>query len=163
MLTHEHNRKASQTRDASAKLMTRFGPEPPRPGSYLGTPSTTYEAGVKERIVVVEFPTVQGAIKCHDSEAYQATLKALDNAAERDLRIANGIAAGLDACRTFTLDSPRSTLAFADTQLLCQQNDGERASVSAIARGAKSRCQAPENRGMFDAAEHAQCRKRRIK
>jgi uncharacterized protein (DUF1330 family) len=55
-----------------------------------GTPAKTYEHGLNQRIVVVEFESVAKAIEVHDSPAYQAALKVLGNAAERDLRIAEG-------------------------------------------------------------------------
>jgi uncharacterized protein (DUF1330 family) len=57
-----------------------------------GTPAKTYEAGVNQRTVVVEFESVQKAIAVHDSEAYQAALKVLGNGAERDFRIVEGAA-----------------------------------------------------------------------
>ena len=44
-----------------------------------------------ERVVIIEFESVEQAIKAHDSEAYQAALKALGNGAERDIRIAEGL------------------------------------------------------------------------
>jgi uncharacterized protein (DUF1330 family) len=55
-----------------------------------GTPVKTYEHGLNQRIVVVEFESVAKAIEVHDSPAYQAALKVLGNAAERDLRVAEG-------------------------------------------------------------------------
>jgi len=55
-----------------------------------GTPVKTYEHGLNQRIVVVEFESVAKAIEVHDSPAYQAALKALGNGAERDLRVAEG-------------------------------------------------------------------------
>lgn len=63
-------------------------------GRFLarGTPAKTYEAGVNQRTVVIEFDSVERAIAAHDSPGYQAALKALGNAAERDLRIVEGIA-----------------------------------------------------------------------
>ena len=57
-----------------------------------GTPVKTYEHGLNQRIVVVEFESVAKAIEVHDSPAYQAALKALGNGAERDLRVAEGAA-----------------------------------------------------------------------
>jgi len=62
-------------------------------GRYLarGTPVAAYEAGLRERIVISEFPNVERAIAAHDSPAYQAALKALGNAAMRDLRIIEGV------------------------------------------------------------------------
>ncbi|HEX6321752.1 MAG TPA: DUF1330 domain-containing protein [Burkholderiales bacterium] len=55
-----------------------------------GTPVKTYEHGLNQRIVVVEFESVAKAIEVHDSPAYQAALKVLGNGAERDLRVAEG-------------------------------------------------------------------------
>jgi len=55
-----------------------------------GTPVKTYEHGLNQRIVVVEFESVAKAIEVHDSPAYQAALKALGSGAERDFRIAEG-------------------------------------------------------------------------
>ncbi len=62
-------------------------------GRFLarGVPAQTYEAGLKERTVVIEFPSVAAAVACHDSEGYQAALKLLGNAAERDFRIIEGV------------------------------------------------------------------------
>ncbi|MGB7542903.1 MAG: DUF1330 domain-containing protein [Burkholderiales bacterium] len=63
-------------------------------GRFLvrGTPAKTYEAGLNQRTVVIEFDSVAQAIAAHDSPAYQAALKALGNAAERDVRIVEGVA-----------------------------------------------------------------------
>jgi uncharacterized protein (DUF1330 family) len=62
-------------------------------GRYLarGTAAAAYESGRKERIVISEFPSVAQAIAAHDGPAYQDALKALGNAAERDLRIVEGL------------------------------------------------------------------------
>jgi uncharacterized protein (DUF1330 family) len=58
-------------------------------GRFLvrGMPAKVYEAGLNQRTVVVEFDSVEQAIAAHDSTAYQAALRALGNAAERDMRI----------------------------------------------------------------------------
>jgi uncharacterized protein (DUF1330 family) len=63
-------------------------------GKFLarGVAAHTYEAGPKERSVVIEFPSVAAAIACHDSDGYQQALKAFNNAAERDFRIIEGAA-----------------------------------------------------------------------
>jgi len=63
-------------------------------GRFLirGNPAKAYEAGLLQRVVVVEFDSVEQAIKAHDSDAYQAALKALDNGADRDIRIVEGLA-----------------------------------------------------------------------
>jgi uncharacterized protein (DUF1330 family) len=55
------------------------------------TAAQAYEAGVKARIVIVEFESVAKAIQAHDSPEYQAALKVFDNCAERDLRIVEGL------------------------------------------------------------------------
>jgi len=52
-----------------------------------GTAAKSYEAGVLERTVIVEFPSVEMAVAAHDSPAYQAALAALKGGAVRDLRI----------------------------------------------------------------------------
>ena len=49
------------------------------------------KAGVNMRAVVIEFPSIEAAIKTHDSPGYQAALKALGDGAERDLRIVEGL------------------------------------------------------------------------
>ena len=62
-------------------------------GKFLvrGVAAHTYEAGLKQRVVVVEFPSVEAAVACHDGEGYQSALKALGTGAvERDFRITEG-------------------------------------------------------------------------
>jgi uncharacterized protein (DUF1330 family) len=56
-----------------------------------GDPAKVYEAGLMQRTVVIEFPSVAAAIAAHDSPGYQAALKALGDGAERDLRIVEGL------------------------------------------------------------------------
>jgi uncharacterized protein (DUF1330 family) len=62
-------------------------------GRFLGraTPSIVYEAGVEQRTVLIEFDSVEQAIAAHDSSGYQEALRALGNAAERDVRIIEGL------------------------------------------------------------------------
>jgi uncharacterized protein (DUF1330 family) len=55
-----------------------------------GTPYRRYEAGLDQRSVVIEFDSVQAALATYDGPAYQAALKVLGNAAERDIRILEG-------------------------------------------------------------------------
>ena len=57
-----------------------------------GSPAQTYEHGIKERVVIVEFDSVQKAIAAHDSADYQQALKALGNGADRDMRVVEGLA-----------------------------------------------------------------------
>lgn len=51
----------------------------------------TYEAGLKERTVLIEFASIEQAIATYGSAAYQAALAALDGGAVRDLRIVPGV------------------------------------------------------------------------
>ena len=62
-------------------------------GRFLarGNPAKTYEAGLSQRTVVTEWESVDKAIAGHDSLGYQAALKALGRAAERDVRIVEGV------------------------------------------------------------------------
>src|SRR5258708_17772269 len=62
-------------------------------GRFLarGTPAKTFEAGKDQRTVVIEFDSVQQATSTYKSNAYKAALRALDGAAERDVRIMEGI------------------------------------------------------------------------
>jgi uncharacterized protein (DUF1330 family) len=50
-----------------------------------------YEAGVKDRTVIIEFDTVAQAVACDQSAAYCKALEVLDNAADRDIRIIGGV------------------------------------------------------------------------
>ncbi len=63
-------------------------------GRFLarGNAAKAYEKGVTERVVLIEFDSVEKAVATHDSPAYQAALKALGNGAERDIRIVEALA-----------------------------------------------------------------------
>jgi len=56
-----------------------------------GLPARTHEAGMKERVVIVEFDNVHKAMAAHDTPDYQAALKVLGDGAERDFRIVEGV------------------------------------------------------------------------
>ena len=56
-----------------------------------GMPAKTYEAGMDQRTVVIEFDSVAAAIAAHDSPAYQAAMDVLGDAAVRDIRIVEGV------------------------------------------------------------------------
>jgi uncharacterized protein (DUF1330 family) len=76
--------------DAVAAYAKLAGPALAAAGARFlarGTPAQVYEAGLKERMVIAEFPSVAAAIACHDGEGYQAALKVFNKAAERDFRI----------------------------------------------------------------------------
>ncbi|HVB88082.1 MAG TPA: DUF1330 domain-containing protein [Candidatus Dormibacteraeota bacterium] len=61
-------------------------------GRFLvrGTPTKTFEAGLDQRTVVIEFDSVDRAIATYESPAYQTALKVLHGAAERDVRFLAG-------------------------------------------------------------------------
>ncbi len=57
-----------------------------------GMPSKTLEQGLMQRIVVIEFDSVDQALATYASPAYGEALKALgEGAAERDMRIVEGV------------------------------------------------------------------------
>jgi uncharacterized protein (DUF1330 family) len=62
-------------------------------GRFLarGLPARVYESGLNQRIVLLEFDSVEQAIRAHDSPEYQQALRALGSAAERDMRIVEGV------------------------------------------------------------------------
>ena len=66
----------------------------PYGGRYLarGTAAAAFENGLKERIVISEFPSVAQAIAAHDGPAYQEALRALGDGADREIRIVEGLA-----------------------------------------------------------------------
>ena len=57
-------------------------------GTFLarGMAAYAFEAGIKERTVLIEFPDMAAALATHDSPAYQEALAALGDGAVRDLR-----------------------------------------------------------------------------
>ena len=63
-------------------------------GRFLarGDAAKAYEAGIAQRVVVIEFDCVEKAVAAHESEGYQAALKVIGKAAERDMRIVEGLA-----------------------------------------------------------------------
>ena len=77
--------------DAYAKLA---GPAIEKAGGrYLArsTALAAYELGLKERVVISEFSSVEQAIAAHDSPAYQEALRALGDGADREIRIVDGL------------------------------------------------------------------------
>jgi len=55
-------------------------------------PAKVYEAGMSERVVLVEFDSLEQAIACHDTPAYKEALKALGTGnVERDMRVVEGV------------------------------------------------------------------------
>ena len=62
-------------------------------GKFLarGNAVKAYEAGILQRLVLIEFDSVEKAMAAHDGPGYQAALKVFGKAAERDLRIVEGL------------------------------------------------------------------------
>jgi uncharacterized protein (DUF1330 family) len=55
-------------------------------------PAKIYEAGMNERVVLVEFDSLDQAVAAHDTPAYQEALKALGTGnIERDMRVVEGV------------------------------------------------------------------------
>ncbi len=57
-----------------------------------GVPAGAYEQGLPSRLVLVEFDTLQSAVSAYERADYQASLIHLAGAAERDVRIIEGLA-----------------------------------------------------------------------
>lgn len=86
--------RAIKNPDALAAYAKVAGPAVQAAGGRFlvrGTPSKTYEGGLNQRTVVVEFESVAKAIAAHDSAGYQEALRVLGDAVERDLRIVEGV------------------------------------------------------------------------
>lgn len=62
-------------------------------GRFLarGGQVTAFERGRTERTVVVEFPSYADAVAAYRGESYQRALAVLDGAAERDVRVVEGL------------------------------------------------------------------------
>jgi len=62
-------------------------------GRFLARTVATkgYEAGLKERVVLIEFDSVEKAIATIESSEYRAAQKLLEGAVEREIRIVEGV------------------------------------------------------------------------
>jgi uncharacterized protein (DUF1330 family) len=62
-------------------------------GTFLarGNAVHAFEKGLLERTVVIEFESVEAAVAAHETPAYQEALRVLGDAAERDIRIVEGV------------------------------------------------------------------------
>ena len=62
-------------------------------GKFLarGVADLAYEQGIKERVTLIAFDSLEAAVATHNSPAYRAALAALGDAAERDLRMVSGV------------------------------------------------------------------------
>jgi uncharacterized protein (DUF1330 family) len=80
--------------DALAAYAKISGPALQAAGGRIlvrGMPAQTYEAGMDQRTVLIEFDSVAAAIAAHDSPAYQAAMDVLGDAVVRDIRIVEGV------------------------------------------------------------------------
>jgi uncharacterized protein (DUF1330 family) len=56
-----------------------------------GVAAAAYESGVQQRTVLIEFDSVEQAVRTYTGPAYQAAFALLDGAADRDVRIVEGL------------------------------------------------------------------------
>jgi len=81
--------------DALAAYAKLAGPAVQAAGGRFivrGMPAKTYEHGLNQRVVVIEFDSVAQATAAHDSPGYQEALRVLGDAVEREIRIVEGVA-----------------------------------------------------------------------
>jgi uncharacterized protein (DUF1330 family) len=57
-----------------------------------GGTAKTFEGGIDQRVVVIEFESTAKAVATYQSEAYQAALKLLKGTVDRDIRIVESVA-----------------------------------------------------------------------
>jgi uncharacterized protein (DUF1330 family) len=67
----------------SGRILSRI---PSRGGRVVA-----HEAGITQRVVLIEFGSFEQAVAAYESEAYQKALVALPDGVERDFRIVEGI------------------------------------------------------------------------
>ena len=62
-------------------------------GRFLtrGVAIAAFEAGIKDRSVVIEFDSTEKALAVYNSPEYRAALKHLEGAVERDMRFLEGL------------------------------------------------------------------------
>lgn len=62
-------------------------------GRFLarGQAAVCHEEGLLQRVVIVEFDSLEAAVAAHESADYQAALEALGDGAVRDLRFVEGV------------------------------------------------------------------------
>jgi len=56
-----------------------------------GMPVKTYDNGLMQRTVLIEFDSAQAAMAAHDSPAYTEALNALGDGVDRDIRIVEAL------------------------------------------------------------------------
>ena len=62
-------------------------------GRFLarGIEAQVYESGIKDRITVIEFDSLEAAMELHSGSAYQSALQALGDGVVRDLRFVEAV------------------------------------------------------------------------
>jgi len=80
-----HRSEADPIKKAAYNLLARDALE------KAGEKLTIHENGVNQSTVLIEFNTFDEAINAYHSGVYQEALLALDNGADRDIRIFEGI------------------------------------------------------------------------
>jgi len=62
-------------------------------GKFLvrGPAAMAYEAGLLQRVVVIEFDNLDKALAAHDTPGYQEALRVLGDSVERDMRVVEGV------------------------------------------------------------------------
>jgi uncharacterized protein (DUF1330 family) len=86
--------RAVNNPDKLAAYATLAGPALIAGGGRIlarGEPAVTYELGLKQRTVLIEFESVAQAVAAHDSPAYQKALAALGDGVDREIRIIEGV------------------------------------------------------------------------
>lgn len=56
-----------------------------------GARVVAHEAGITQRVILIEFDSLEQAVAAYESEAYQKAMIALPDGYERDFRIIEGI------------------------------------------------------------------------
>ncbi len=87
--------RAIRNPDALAAYAKLAGPAIQAAGGRFlvrGSPAKVYEQGMNQRVVVIEFDSLERALAAHDTPEYQAALAALGDGVEREIRIVEGVA-----------------------------------------------------------------------
>jgi uncharacterized protein (DUF1330 family) len=80
--------------EALAAYATLAGPALQAAGGRVlarGMPARFYEGGMNQRVVLIEFDSVEQAVAAHASPAYQEALRVLGKGADRDIRLIPGV------------------------------------------------------------------------
>ena len=82
--------RATHDADKVAAYRELAGPALQRAGGRFvarGNASAAFEAGLRDRVVILEFDDVDAAVAAYEGPAYTAALDALDGGVDRDIRI----------------------------------------------------------------------------